>query len=403
MPRHSAKTLLERELFELFVSQLGSEGLTDSTMELLYIYEGLKEQRYINSTRVLAPKSNLGTYILPQLDDTRFRSYLRVTRCSFDKIVDLIRHDDVFKNMSNCAQAPVELQLHYALFKLGHAGNASGVKKSAATWGVSEGHIVNCTWRVVQAICNIRDNFVKWHDRRGRLTESFENDTREGFIGAVGKIDGTDVVLEYKPCGDYQGESFLNRNNKYALDLCAVCNCRKEFTYYLAGWVNSEPDSRIFASTSLYREPETYFDEGQFLLGDAAYTNSKYLVAPYKAPASQRPENRRFNRKLSAVRVDIEDAFGMLKGRWQSLTGLRILVKNQESYKYAVQWTTACVVLHNILLSESFQDEWEQHEGWWSRIEAEEHEDEVDIMTRQQRQSGMEKREAVKAMVLGTK
>lgn len=394
MPRHSAKKRQEQELFELFVAQLGSEGLTDSTMDLLCTYEGLKEQRYMNSRRVRVPKSLSATDVLAQLDDTQFRSYTRVTRRSFDKIVDLIRHDDVFANKSSCSQTPVELQLHYALYRLGRAGSAGGVKKSATTWGVSAGHIVDCTSRVVQALFNIRDDFVKWSDRQGRQRESLANDAREGFAGAVGKLDGTDVVLEFKPDGDYQAESFRNRNNKYALDLCAVCNSRKEFTYYLAGWANPQPDSRIFASTSIAWEPERYFEKGQYLLGDAAYQTSEYLIAPYQAPAS--PDNRRFNQKLSTLRADIDHAFGMLKGRWESLTGLRVLIKTQAGYKSAVHWIIACVVLHNILLSEPFQDEWHQHEGWWDA--ATDVEEQFDVG--QELQSD-ERREAVKATVLG--
>lgn len=401
MPCLSAKKVLQRELFKLFVSQLSSKGLTDSTLELLCIYKGLKEQRYINSIREIVPKSNWALSVLPELDDQRFWSYTQVGRPSFDRIVDLIQHNDIFGNMSTCAQAPIELQLHYALFKLGHEGNANSIMKTATTWGVSDGHIVNCTWRVVQALCRIRDDFIKWSSPHDRQRESLKNDEREGFVGAVGKIDGTDVVSAYKPDGDYHGESFYSRKNKYALDICAVCNSWKEFTYYLAGWANSQHDSCIFASTTLCRNPESYFDDGQFLLGDAAYTNSNYLISPYKAPASRKPENWRFNRKLSAIRIDIEHALEMLKGRWKSLTGLRILIHDQASYKYAVQWITACLVLHNILLS--FRDEWDECEGWWSKDKMDEHVDDLDIMTRHQRQSGIDKKKAVKAMVLGIK
>ena len=80
--------------------------------------------------------------------------------------------------------------------------------------------------------------------------------------------------------------------------------------------------------------------------------------------------NRKFNKKLSRVRIDIEHAFGMLKGRWKSLTGLRVRVNKQERYMYAAQWITACVVLHNILLK--CDDRWDEDEGWWTPEEEEE-------------------------------
>lgn len=98
------------------------------------------------------------------------------------------------------------------------------------------------------------------------------------------------------------------------------------------------------------------------MLGDAAYTNTDHLISPYKAPLTQNSSNCRFNRKLSSLRIDIEHAFGILKGRWGSLVGLRILLRLKNLYKFAVKWITACCVLHNILVN--IRDQWERNEGW---------------------------------------
>lgn len=103
------------------------------------------------------------------------------------------------------------------------------------------------------------------------------------------------------------------------LDLCAVCDSSKRFTYILAGWPNSQYDARIFASTSIHRNPRRYFSPGEYLLGDAVYSITSYLIGPYKSPYTREKSNRRFNRKLSSVRVDIEHAIGMLQGRWEVL------------------------------------------------------------------------------------
>ena len=42
------------------------------------------------------------------------------------------------------------------------------------------------------------------------------------FVGVVGAVDGTDITLEFKPRGSFDGESFFNRKKRYALDLCTV-------------------------------------------------------------------------------------------------------------------------------------------------------------------------------------
>lgn len=85
------------------------------------------------------------------------------------------------------------------------------------------------------------------------------NDSREGFLGAVGKIDVTDIVLKHKPGGIYEGETSFTRKKVYALELCAVCDSDRRFTYILAGWPNSQHYARIFASTNLHRSSENYF------------------------------------------------------------------------------------------------------------------------------------------------
>lgn len=58
--------------------------------------------------------------------------------------------------------------------------------------------------------------------------------------------------------------------------------------------------------------------------------------------AKSNPQNKEFNRSLSIVRIDIEHAFGMLKDRWKSLTGLRLILTTQKKYEFACMWITAC-------------------------------------------------------------
>ena len=57
------------------------------------------------------------------------------------------------------------------------------------------------------------------------------NQDREGCLGAIGKVDGTDIVLQYKPGGVFHGEHFYTRKKRYSIDLCAVCDSRKRFLY----------------------------------------------------------------------------------------------------------------------------------------------------------------------------
>jgi hypothetical protein len=47
--------------------------------------------------------------------------------------------------------------------------------------------------------------------------------------------------------------------------------------------------------------------------------------------------------------VYVEHTIGILKGRFQSLQGLRIVVDKTSGHLKACNWIQACIVLHNIL------------------------------------------------------
>ena len=61
------------------------------------------------------------------------------------------------------------------------------------------------------------------------------NQDREGFLGAIGKVDGTDIVLQYKLGGVFHGEHFYMRKKRYSIDLCAGLRLSKTIYLFLDG------------------------------------------------------------------------------------------------------------------------------------------------------------------------
>ena len=70
------------------------------------------------------------------------------------------------------------------------------------------------TSQVVEALYNLKDEVIEWPTKDGKRRESMENDTREEFLGCVGKVDGTNIVLKNKPEGIYNGEIVFTRKKK---------------------------------------------------------------------------------------------------------------------------------------------------------------------------------------------
>lgn len=143
-------------------------------------------------------------------------------------------------------------------------------------------------------------------------------------------MDGTDIILQYKLGEVFHGEHFYTPKKRYSIDLCVVCDSRKQFIYSLTDFSNTTHDSQVWAATQIYQYPPQYFIPGQYLLGDSVYSPIKYMIPLYKAPYTSYCSNRKCNHQLSSICIDIEHAFGMLKGRWKSLTGLRLILTNYQ-------------------------------------------------------------------------
>jgi len=51
---------------------------------------------------------------------------------------------------------------------------------------------------------------------------------------------------------------------------------------------------------------------------------------------------------------------GILKGRFQSLKSLRLLIRNVDDFKAVNEWILVCCIIHNIM--NVFNDEWDKEE-----------------------------------------
>ena len=140
-----------------------------------------------------------------------------------------------------------------------------------------------------------------------------------------------------------------------------MCDHSRKFIYTFIGWPGSVHDATAYNRSELAQSPQTFFSRGEYLLADKAFKCTPSVIPPFKKPAANKRQNKEFNRRLSSIRIDIEHSFGSLKSRWQSLRDMRIRIVDEKSYEYAVKWITACVVLHNFLLSLD-DPEWEEEE-----------------------------------------
>ena len=91
------------------------------------------------------------------------------------------------------------------------------------------------------------------------------------------------------------------------------------------GWPGKTHDARMFANSSVYTDiiSVPQLDKKNcvplIILGDPAYPLLPWLIKPYIENSSSTPEEHTFNYRQSRARMVVENAFGLLKGRWRCL------------------------------------------------------------------------------------
>ncbi|XP_060848196.1 putative nuclease HARBI1 isoform X2 [Rhopalosiphum padi] len=162
----------------------------------------------------------------------------------------------------------------------------------------------------------------------------------------IGCIDGCHIRI-HAPRD--KRSDYTNRKMFQSIVLLAVCNARLEFTYIFSGWPGSSHDARVFKNSSLghilINSPQEIISKNLHILGDSAFPLLENLMVPYKATHILSEKEKLFNRRLSSTRVVIEQAFGLLLGRFRRLKVLE--AKSIELMSLTV--TSACI-LHNLAL-----------------------------------------------------
>lgn len=165
------------------------------------------------------------------------------------------------------------------------------------------------------------------------------------FLGVLGSIDGSHVrILPPKE----HPNSYCNRKKYHSVLLQGVCDHRKLFIDVYAGQPGSMHDSRVFEKSDLYQRISNNsieFHNNSHLIGDLAYKLNTYLMVGFKNNGFLTQRQKNFNIKLSQIRVVIENAFGILKGRFRRLK----LMETVRLDLICMLIVSACV-LHNICI-----------------------------------------------------
>eukprot|EP00842_Homolaphlyctis_polyrhiza_P002925 jgi/Hompol1/3633/HPOL_006657-RA len=284
-----------------------------------------------------------------------------MTKEQFIEVHSMISQHPVFISKGPKPQTPSELQLLVVLNRLGFHGNGVSQAKLSRFHATSVGSVNNFTRRVITAILSLRSVYLSWPNAQRRLEISHVFERDYGFPDCCGALDGTLFPFDLKP--QECGEDFYTRKGTYATNAQVICDHECRITYFYTGWAGSAHDQRVLSNSRFGLNTESYFSGNQYILADSAYTPTTRIVPAFKKlPRKNLPANQtRFNTKLATARVKAERCIGMLKGRFQILKSMRQLLDGKTTMREITNMQTACVILHNILISLKAA-EWESGE-----------------------------------------
>lgn len=246
-------------------------------------------------------------------------------------------------------------------------GNKATYREMAELFGLSESAVFSAVQTFITIICSVGKNYIKWPTVIEAEDIEMNFKLMAGFPGVIGAVDGCHI--EIKAPSEAQSD-YIDRTNRHSINLMAVCNSEKLFTFIDVGFPGSAHDSRVFKNTDLYRvisnSPLSIFPSNNFhIIGDSAFQRSNYVIVPFRDTGNLSDRQKKCNRKLSQTRHVIENAFGYLKGRFR-----RLKYVDADVHRIPNIIKAACI-LHNISLQNPEEEGMLLSEGM--KIESEDH------------------------------
>ena len=227
-----------------------------------------------------------------ELTDFEFFRNYRMTKDQFRHLVTRIRHrlpgatalGKARQVASSGAAVPPEIQLSIALRYLA-GGSYIDICRVHL---VSYGSFYQVTNRVIEAILAEMNHLVSLdlrdEDLLHRLSDGFRRKTNGIVRGCIGAIDGICIQIR-RPAEKFGPSKFYCRKGFYSLNVQAVCDANRRFTFVSIMAPGSSHDSMAFSLSWLSKAINgigtVVFPRGWFIVGDDAYRSGDTIAVPW--------------------------------------------------------------------------------------------------------------------------
>ncbi len=290
--------------------------------------------------------------------DDKWMAHFGMTRRTISYVVAMVSDVMAGKKHSSLAHIPVFKRVCCALSYL---RTRCGYRTVATLFGVSETLVGLIVHQFTHAMTTprMRMRFIDFFEVLECQPLHSISMERAGMPGAIGAIDGT-----YLPwIAPTTTNDFITRKGSNAILAQGVCDMTGKFRAFHVGYCGGWSDVTAYNHSCIQEKIAELQDavgpacvlQGvpipYYLLGDGIYPISKELMPALKGAI--RPCQKSFDYRQKRTRNIIECQYGILKGRWQTLT-----VPSQISIEILTAIAITCVVLHNICIEEREDNSW---------------------------------------------
>lgn len=283
--------------------------------------------------------------VVRRFDDFQFRKHFRVPRKVCCSVIAEYESSRFYYKATGRGPYTQKTAEEHVLSFLWFAANKTSERAVAVLFGMAESTLHGIIGRVASFLESISERIIRFPDsneEKSQCSAKFEKIA--GFPQVLGCVDGTYVETR---CPAHKiASTYTNRHDKKAYGLQAISDSDRKFQDVFLGHTGKTHDAQVFKRAFVLDKLPVICEGNKFhLLGDAAYPVREYLLTPFRDYGKLTPEEVRYNFKLSQTRVRIENAFGLLKGRFRQLLYLEFWTVDR-----ATQFILACCVLHNLCI-----------------------------------------------------